>query len=175
MVNQNLVLSSSSRVQGDVTLNGPVTFNSSVTFNAGVFGALFPSSATTVSVDVTATNIAWAGCLAKVSSLTFTSNGGNIEVWFNGTINNSGASQHSSLYVLDGQTFVNGQTASRPLEYFLQSNPAGTTVNAGFSYLIQPKPASGAHTLCLGASVDGGTLTINCGSHVCQFGAREVP
>lgn len=149
-------------------------FNSSITINGGVFGVLTQSSFTTFGQAVTETATVWSGCESQVSSLTIATNGGNVRIWLDATLNHTHASQLSNITILQNGAFINGGSATVPLKRFTQSNPAGTTVNAGINILVSPKPAAGTYTYCLGLFIDGGTnVTLNCDVHRCQFGVKE--
>lgn len=120
--------------------------------------------------NFTTTQAAFSLC---ATTLTITTNGGPVAVWFSG----AGASSQVTLStiglsVLQDGAFVSGYSSSVGFSAF---SPTINTQegNLGF-YNVIAAPASGTHSYCLTAKISGGTFSFDQADTAPQFGVKET-
>lgn len=130
------------------------------------------TSPTSAIADYTFTNTTYVGntCVPG-STITITTTGGPLVVFFNGSTNNTMLGALTRLsFKLDGSAYLGTNSASAPGEPAI-SYP----VNASWLRITLPL-AAGSHTLCLDALVTGGTGGVYGAGYavLSQFGAWEL-
>lgn len=165
------------KAQAASTFTGTAYFGSTVTSPAGGVSlssgtggwtANFRYSTTTVPATVQ-TGTVFSICFATV---TLVSNGGAVEVYFSGGINQlSGDAHAASSYYLDSG-YAPGTSSTVGLG---GSYAPGTNLRAQQTWRQIVKPSAGTHSYCFtGYSNDGNNTFCHASYFVCEFGAREI-
>lgn len=167
-VGSDNTLTGANTFTGATTFTGAVTMTSSTTLN-GVYsgGGIHSASSTTGGFGGTWTNTAYAACKTTV---TITTTGNPVMVWFAGGVANTNASAITGLNFLVDGAFVSPWSSSLGI-----AEPVipGANQNAAtsFSFLVGALSAA-SHSFCLAAHVNAGTGSF-IGS-VGQFGVMEI-
>lgn len=163
-VNQNLKISSSVHVTGNLQIDGTATVKSSLTV-AGVFGVLHKIASTTVS-DVTFTNTSFSACVATVTILCDRT---LVEVWYTGPLENATSGSITFLNVLKDGAFISPYTTDIGINSASTSNTS-TPINGCFSRPFL-QTAGVSTTWCLAPRVNNSTGRIrNDANHIPSFG-----
>lgn len=128
-------------------------------------------SSTTVSGFAYTT--AQATFITCATTVTITTNGNRVAVWFSGTAASSQVTLSTiGLNVLQDGAFITGYTSAKG---FSAASPTINTQNANLGfYTVLAAPSAASHSYCLSAKVSGGTFSFDTTDTQPQFGVKEI-
>lgn len=169
------VATSSNVVVSDPTSSDKVVIYATGTIVAQHFSG--PSLSSTTTIGLNQTFIPGDGFdVFQVchSTLSITTNGGKVAIWFSGGLGSSTNGASLGLNVLEDGEFISPYTKDIGIvQLFATSADNDVTQNASFHIVIRA-PSAGSHNYCIAPRVSAGTGKYSITSAQASFGVMEV-
>jgi hypothetical protein len=171
---------------GRPTLTSTPTFKNTPNFNGGIaFGdssvqttAYFSqiSSSTQKDFAFSSAQSSFSVCGA---TLTVTTKGNPVAIWFSGQVGSSVNAKNCLVSVLQDGAYIAPWTSQKGMGTSMQSTSTGVGNASTVSFYLKTPtaPSAASHSFCLSVAQDGGGQTCSVGgssTSVAQFGVAEI-